>query len=172
MPLQMSLNVQGLREADQFLREVTDEIARKMLYAALNNAATPIQNQAKLNATLLFKTPAEGGHSTGLLASSIIRSRNRRTGYAARVDVKVRRRRKAGRGNEIVKGVRKPYGDDPFYARFLEFGTSRMAARPFLFPAAHVKTPEATKRFQQTLVRRFKAYCKKKGVPYIPPVGV
>lgn len=51
---------------------------------------------------------------------------------------------KRGKGRFAVKGVTsrltthggKAYmGMDPFYARFVEFGTSRMLARPYLRPA-------------------------------------
>jgi HK97 gp10 family phage protein len=35
----------------------------------------------------------------------------------------------------VSKGGKKHMGRDPFYARFVEFGTSRMMAFPFLRPA-------------------------------------
>lgn len=51
---------------------------------------------------------------------------------------------KGGKGVQIIAGSRKALltrggkkymGRDPFYARFVEFGTSKMIARPFLRPA-------------------------------------
>ena len=46
---------------------------------------------------------------------------------------------------------------DAFYARFVEFGTVKMAARPFLRPAFEAKKGEAVDAIKVYLERRIPA---------------
>jgi HK97 gp10 family phage protein len=54
--------------------------------------------------------------------------------------------------------VRVRIGPDPdhFYGRFLETGTSKMAAQPFLRPALDTKSKEALDKFGEVVKRRLK----------------
>jgi len=136
--------VKGLKELDAFLATLPEEIQRSMLSGALRDAAKPIMDQAALNVLMLF-----GGspRSSGVLFSHITRSKYKRTGYAARVNVTIKRPRgAAAKSPQIINGVRKPYGQDAFYGRFLEFGTSKMQARPWLRPAGIAKQDDAAAR--------------------------
>jgi HK97 gp10 family phage protein len=50
----------------------------------------------------------------------------------------------------IKKGAGRSNPNDPFYWRFLEFGTKFMAARPFLEPAA-ARLTDALAKFEEVL---------------------
>jgi HK97 gp10 family phage protein len=125
-------------------------------------------DQAMLNVLALF-----GGsdRSSGVLFSHITRSKFKRTGLAARVNVTLKRRRgSAAKGPKTINGVRKQYGDDPFYGRFLEFGTSKMPAQPWLRPAGIAKQDAAGKELNRALQKRMMQWCKKNGVRYAPGI--
>ncbi|BAO89024.1 HK97-gp10 family putative phage morphogenesis protein [Caballeronia cordobensis] len=160
--------VKGLKELDAFLATLPEEVQRSMLSGSLRDAAKPIMDQAALNVLALF-----GGHqrSSGVLFSHITRSKYKRTGYAARVNVTIKRPRgAAAKSPQIINGVRKPYGQDAFYGRFLEFGTSKMRAYSWLRPAGIAKQDEAGRAMNRTLQKRMLAWCKKNGVTYKPGV--
>lgn len=158
--------IKGLKELDAFLATLPEEIQRSMLSGSLRDAAKPVMDQAALNVLTLF-----GGspRSSGVLFSHITRSKYKRTGYAARVNVTIKRPRgAAAKSPQIINGVRKPYGHDAFYGRFLEFGTSKMPARSWLRPAAIAKQDESGRSFNRALQKRMLAWCKKNGVQFKP----
>jgi HK97 gp10 family phage protein len=163
--IKVDAHVTGLAELDNFLRALPDDIARKMLRSSLMGAARPIMRQAQENIRANF-----GGSSryTGTLESGVVRGRAK-TGLAARVDVKLRKPR--SKGKQTINGVNKPYGDDPFYGRFLEMGTSKMPARPFLKPAAMSKQDESGAEFNKALTAQVMKWCKANGVRYLPGGG-
>lgn len=158
------IEVKGLAECERFLKTLPDEVAQRMLYGGLMGAATPIMNQARENVQQNF---GRSTRYTYTLERSIVRGRNRRTRLAARVDVKIRRGRIHSR---MVKlGVIKPYGDDAWYGRLLEMGTSKMEARPFLRPAADQQAAESARRFNNTLRKRMAKWARQNGVTYRAP---
>lgn len=169
--MNVSFEVRGLSELNRFLASVPDEIEKKMAYGALMGAATPILDQAKQNIRSNF---GDSVRYTGTLERAMVRGRNRRTGYTARVDIKIRRARTRGRMVKTGAGGRpviKEHGDDAFYGRFLEFGTSKMPAYPFLRPAANVKAGEAARRFRDTLTKRMAKWCRANGVTFRSGTG-
>lgn len=159
--MKFDMQVNGLAEMERFLKTLPDEVSRKMLYGALMGGAKPIMDQAKANVRANFGNSAR---FTSTLEESLVRGRQRKTGLAARVNVKIRKGKVKDR--MIKAGVIKPHGDDAFYGRFLEFGTSKMPAYPFLKPAADAKAGEATNRFRDTLMKRMGKWCKESGVVY------
>ena len=165
--MKIDIEVKGLKEVEQFLKTLPDEVSRKMLYGALMGGAKPIMHQAKQNVVANFGNSARFTHT---LEESLVRGRTRKTGLAARVDVKIRKGKVKDR--MVKAGVIKPHGDDAFYGRFLEFGTSKMPAYPFLKPAADAKAGESIKRFNGTLMKRMAKWCKENGVVYRSPGGM
>jgi HK97 gp10 family phage protein len=155
--------VKGLAELDRFLETLPEEMQRSMLYSSLMTAARPIMDQAKSNVQREF-----GGSMrwTGTLMQGITRGRMKKTGLAARVDVKLKRPK--GTGPTVINGVHKKYGNDPFYGRYLEMGTSKMAPKPWLRPAADSKQDEAGEKMNEALQRQVLKWCKANGVTYEP----
>lgn len=177
--------VPGLSELEAFLKNLPDDISKKMLRSSLMGAAKPIMLQAQDNVLNLF-----GGSAryTGTLERGIVRGRAR-TGLAARVDVRLKRPKKAkgnkggkkaanGQGEGVmINGVKKKYPDDPYYGRWLEFGRAAskgvpaMEARPFLRLAGMQKQGEAGIEFRKALTVQIERWCKANGLKYSPGGG-
>jgi HK97 gp10 family phage protein len=153
--------VEGLAELDRFLATLPDVIQRRMLSSSLRAAAKPVMEQARENVRRNFGTSAR---YSGVLEQGIVTAKAR-TGLAARMNVKTRKSR--GESLSHINGVRKPRGRDPFYGRFLEFGTSKMAAKPWLRPAAMAKQTEAGRQLNVTLQKQIAKWCKANGVKFV-----
>lgn len=162
--IKIDSHVEGLAELDRFLATLPDELQRKMLVSSLRAATKPIIARAQLNIERLF-----GGSPryTGVLEAGVVAAKQRKTGLAARVNIKTRKP-KGSKSNERINGVLKPYGRDPFYGRFLEKGTSKMPARPWLQPAAMAKQDEAGRQLNLALQKQIAKWCKANGVKFVP----
>jgi HK97 gp10 family phage protein len=170
--------VKGLAELDEFLKTLPDKVQRDMLFSSLMTAAKPVMDQAKANVRQQFGASLS---YTGTLERGVVRGRRRKTGLAAAVDVKLRRVRGSAKppGRKYAKGAhttdaprpgrvntRRPYGDDPFYGRFLEMGTSKMAAKPWLKPAGLARQSDAGRALNKALQKQMAKWCKANGVTY------
>lgn len=131
------VKVTGLRELHEALRQLPKEVEGPPLYAALRAAAAPMKKDA------VAAVPKD----THLIEKRITVARSKINngkqglyGIYMRVKpIKAARLKKLGKYD--VK-------NDPFYWRFVEFGTSKMPARPFLRPAF-----EANKDKAVTIIR-------------------
>jgi HK97 gp10 family phage protein len=126
--------VQGLKELNARLQQFPVKLERNILRGALRAGAQPIVEDARRRAPVL--SVLDPRRVFGALAKSIhargVQSKNGTlTGGVVAGGVATVGR---GKGKAIA---------DAFYARFIEFGTSKMAARPFLRPAIDSKTPAA-----------------------------
>ena len=127
------LNAPDLDKLLRDLREFTPKLQRKGLTQALRKGMAPVRKSAKA------KVPVD----TGALKKAITVRTNSRLGRregGAAVQVGIRGGAKEyvnSSLNRRLKRVGQSYeqGGNQFYFRFLEFGTSKMAARPFLRPA-------------------------------------
>jgi HK97 gp10 family phage protein len=130
-----TIRVEGLRELEARLKSLADEIGGKKaaqpVKAALRKAGKIVQKDAQARVRV----------DTGLLRDNIIvatAKRQKPGRFAVNVTVRAkakkyadnRKNRKAGKVGKTFKN----YGA-LYYARFLEFGTSKMQAKPFLRPA-------------------------------------
>lgn len=156
-------HVPGLAELDRFLATLRDEIQRKMLASSLRAAGKPVLEQAKVNIRTLF---GSSPRYSGTLEAGMVVARQRNTGLAARVNVKTKKPR-GNKTNQTINGVKKPYGSDPFYARFLEKGTSKMPARPFLGPAGFARQRDAGRELNLALQKQIAKWCKANGVKFV-----
>lgn len=124
-----TLSVQGLAELERKLEGLTNELAGKALYSALNVALTPVVKEAKQHA-LVASEPHEMNGITvqpGLLASAIRKKRVPKGEMVGELA------NGAAMGVFIGKGTsQKLY---PRYWHHVENGTSKMQATPFLRPA-------------------------------------
>jgi HK97 gp10 family phage protein len=161
--IKIDAHVEGLAELDRFLSTLPDELQRKMLVSSLRQATKPIIAQAQSNIKRLFGSSPRW---TGTLEAGVVAAKGK-TGLAARVNIKTKKPR-GSKSNEVINGVRKPYGRDPFYGRFLEKGTSKMPAYPWLQPAAMARQDEAGRALNADLQKRMAKWCKANGVKYVP----
>ena len=126
--MNVEFEVLGLSELDDALAELTLSAQKKTLEGALMKAALPIMKDAKKRA------PKDEGD----LRKAISRQRIKKADLPS-VTVKVKRSRK------------NPY---PFYWHFIERGTSRQAATPFLRPAFEQNVELAIQLFSEELTKR------------------
>ena len=148
-----SVEVKGLKELERALLELPKKLATQALTRGLLSGAKLVVDDAKRRAPLL----------TGELRRNIRAIPNRRDKrYAATVDIGVRKLTKKQLRKLRMKASR-ANASDPFYWRFLEFGTSRMRARPFLRPAFEAKKVEAALRIGESIRERLKKIANDKG---------
>ncbi len=156
-----TLTVSGLADLEAALLELGNAVAGKILYSALMTAAIPIQDTAIAMAPqssqphYRYKRRGKrisrrgGGQQAasqtvekvlvqpGNLRQNIVRRRLKGKKYASVPD------------GEAYVGV--SWQGDAYYGRFLEFGTAKMAARPFLRPAFDARSGEALGIFTDKL---------------------
>jgi HK97 gp10 family phage protein len=147
----VTVKVKGLNELQARLAELPRRLSRQVLEKGLTTGAQPMAAEAQARVPVLaVATPRR---RPGTVKKRIQARRVRpRSGMAATVIVGVRglsagvvrnyKLRKAGRvvskrgGADFMRGLSAADNpNDPFYWKFLEFGTSKMPARPFLRPA-------------------------------------
>lgn len=161
------IEVKGLRELRQALLELPSKLDRRILTAALMPGAKLIRDEARLRAPVLKN--ADPRRRAGVVRNAVRAQSGRPDpGMTATVIVRVRpltakqvgkfktRQRKKGRR---VRGADNP--SDPFYWRFLEFGTSKHPARPFLRPAFESKKEVAAQAIKPALAAAIEAAAAK-----------
>lgn len=121
--------VGGLEELKKAFNELPKEFHRTALRPAVSAAAGVVQRAAKIG------VPKD----TGRLAKSIYRARDKTASNQVQEAAIV--------GVRFGRKYRKR-GQDAWYFIFLEFGTKKMAAQPFLRPAF-----EATKSLQLKVIQ-------------------
>lgn len=117
----LSVEITGLKELDQALQELAWPAARRALRKGMRQGANVVRDEARA------KAPVDSGNLKRLIRT---------------------RERSEDQGNmrfavEIPRSA--------FYGRFLEYGTSKMAAKPFMRPAAENKTEEAVTKMRDAL---------------------
>lgn len=129
----LEFKAQGLAELQRALDELPMKLEKNLVRGAIRASAKPIADDAKKRVPVL-QIP-DGRRIAGALRKSIrARGVNYRGGMLTGGVT-------AGGSNKAAKK------GDTFYARFIEFGTAKMAARPFLRPAIARQTPAAIEAF-------------------------
>ena len=131
-------SITGLKELQKALAELPQGIARNVLRGAVNAGATVIKTEAKARA------PALTGVLKRALYQKQIREKSNLLLQTFFVGV-----RQGKSSKKTKKGV-----IDAFYARFVEFGTSKMPARPFMRPAFESKKEAAVQAIKDYLTTR------------------
>lgn len=143
-----SVRIHGLDEFKRKLSEVPKAMRKRVLRNALAAGAREVRDVAKRNAPVMtLGTSLKAPYRKPGTVKQAIRVRtskaDRRAGDVG-VFVNVRPA-KAGQ-----RGAKNP--NDPFYWRFLEFGTKKMPARPFLQRATSA-LPKALTIFQERIAK-------------------
>ena len=147
-----TIKIDGLRELKNALLKLPEKLGEKVLNGALYAGAKLVVDDAKV------KVPVR----TGELRRNIRARRatkKQRGDLTAAVVVGVRRLTK-----KQIASIRKKKGrenaSDAFYWRFLEFGTSKMAARPFLRPAFESRKTAAALLIKDEIRKRIEKEAK------------
>lgn len=156
----MQIKVEGLAELAKALKALPPEIAGKNggpLRRAIGRAAVVIRDDARRRAPV----------DTGNLRDNIIAVRKRKSpqgteGYF--VEVRRKRRKYANtRANRRKGRVGKTYENlgEAYYGMFVELGTAKMPAQPFLRPAFESKKTEAVETFRVELAKGIEQAARK-----------
>ena len=132
----ITIKVEGLQALQDDLLQLPEKIGGRTLQSSLSSAALPIVNEAKDKVPMAhkaYKLYGGGVADPGWLRSRIVRKRVRHSKSSAEVIVTIKDQRQA------------------YFWRFIEFGTSKLVARPFLRPAFEAKASDAVDRFVERL---------------------
>lgn len=135
-----TVRVEGLKELDDALQLLSSDIQNKIARAATNAAAQVIKNEA------IKRAPAD----TGNLRKNIIVKRlpaQEASPLTSQHIVTVRQ-------GKLTKKQKGAGLQDAFYGRFVEFGTVKMAPRPFLRPAFDSKKTDAVEAMRVRIKQR------------------
>lgn len=151
------IRVQGLTELRRKLRALGPRIAKKHLQRATSQGATIVVKMARV------LVPKDEGFLVTQIGKRVMKSGSRTTaitGIGIPTDMRAEGLRRKARRYSQMSHARRARGSvatgftgfessDAYYWRFLEFGTSKMHAKPFLRPAF-----ESTKLLQIAKVRK------------------
>jgi HK97 gp10 family phage protein len=144
-------HVKGLRALSEALKELPRRIARNALRQSVAAGAAIIRHDAKSRAPIATAPPAPGDPLPGTLKRSIYTKHiPERSGVDSQTYVVGVRQGKKYR-KQGKKGNR---SQDAYYWRWVEFGTIKMSARPFLRPAFEANKEAAIKAIAAYLARR------------------
>lgn len=148
----MADSITGLSELLSAMKHLDARTQKKIAPKMVSAAARIVRTEAKAIAS------SKGLRKTGDMIRNIAlkRERNAPSG-TTQYNVGVRHGRSAGK--KVIKYVEKSKRgkivlrrrNDPFYYRFLEFGTKYIRANPFLRPALENKRNEAIRAMETAL---------------------
>lgn len=147
----MTVKLEGVEDLKRALAEASTHIRTKAVRGALREAGKVIQSAARAAAPILA-VPTKTRKPGTIQRNIVVRpSKMARKEGMEGVYVSVRGIRGNARTKRLGKaGATNP--NDPYYWRFLEMGTRKMAAKPFMRPAAENKGAQAVEKFMQTVV--------------------
>lgn len=139
----INLTVTGLAELSKKLKEMPVKLARNGLRAAVNAGAEVIRKDAA------SRVPVDTRRLKKAIYKKQIREKSNNVQQTFFVG--------ARNGKKYRKADK-----DAYYWRFLEFGTSKLPARPFLRPAFDTKKSEAVDAMARKLKERIDKYAGEK----------
>lgn len=160
------VTIEGLDTFAQALKLLPDNVSRKILRGAVAAAGKVIRDEAKSRAPVHTGSVAQGHPPAGTLKRAIAQGRSNRFSRPGKevYHVFVRNSAVAGsKGKKIVAGGK----FDAYYWRYIEFGTSKMSARPFMRPAFEAKKDAAIEALTQYIAERFPQEAEKLGWKWI-----
>lgn len=137
------VEIKGLREIQQAMKTLPVKFDRPMLNRSLVVGARLVRDMARQMVPTL-KVP-DRRRIAGAIRKAIHAGAVRPEQYTATVWVRVRplTRRQIASFKKRAGSAAQNNPNDPFYWRFVEFGTSKMAPRPFMRPAFEARKLEA-----------------------------
>lgn len=150
------VRIEGLSELLEALKALPKELGSKgggPIKGSLFAATKIVRDEARLRAPV----------DTGKLQRNIVAFRDpdpRSSGVTEAYYITWRKGRR--RGQKRRKDLATANSDkDAYYGRFVEFGTSKMPARPFLRPAFEALKDQALQKFKNELARQISVKAKK-----------
>ena len=141
---EQTVQLTGFTELAAALRELPQRVAKNALRSAVNAGATEIRKQVRLNAPV----------DTGLLKKNIFQKQIREASGPTKQTFAVGVRQGNARNKD---GSKKEL---PYYWRFIEFGTSKLPAKPFVRPAFEAKKEDAVEAIKNKLDERIQKYAR------------
>lgn len=161
--MKFSVDVIGLDGLVARMKALPEKMQRRVYRTAARRAMIPVRDEARRRAAVIDDAATRESIAMNI-AVQISAARSRAVGgVVVRVGVRggaeryanTRRNARAGRAGKryATGGDRGNPGGDTWYWRFIELGTSRQAARPFLRPALETQAQRVTDDLAQELSR-------------------
>lgn len=153
----MEVNLTGFAELRNALLKLPKEIQGKPLASAVSKAAKVVQDEAKKRSPI----------RTGKLRDNVVRYKAKKYSNAQQVTYHVGMKKEwlafadSAKNRRSGKAGKKYSRDKIYYWRFFEFGTVKMAARPFFRPAFDSTKSEQLSTMQKTLAKAIESASKK-----------
>jgi HK97 gp10 family phage protein len=149
--MDFEFEIKGLKELDDVLKTFPEKVQRRCIASACFAGATVWREGAK------GRVPVRSTPS-GPIRMNKGGTKGRLPGFL-RASIRVWKRRGMAGGPTVSYGVgTRGYA---FYGRFLEFGTSKMAARPWLRPAVDALAGWAVEAMRSRMEQLIKRYVLK-----------
>ncbi len=149
MANEFSIELKGLDGALEMLQKLPPEVVSKRggpVRAALRKAGSILRKQAVANINVVTRNATkEQSESTGFLAKNISVRRGKQTDSNGERYIVGPRKRTYSKAGTRVSTLQT--------ASFLEYGTAKQPAEPWLRPALASKGQEAIKAFEQDLLK-------------------
>ena len=155
----ISVQITGLKELQKALNELPKEIQGRPLRSAVSAAAKVIVDDVKTRVPV---------GETGNLKTAVYRYRSRRNSATGRETFFVGIRQGKAQYKDTAYNRRKgrvgknyKTAGEAYYWRFLEFGTAKMQAKPFLRPALEANKSRAVEVMKDRLGKAIQTQAKK-----------
>ncbi len=147
-----TVEIHGLKELEQRLFELPEEVRGKVLFSTLMAAAKPMLEHAQSLAPV-----ASEPHKVGRVGKKRRGSRVEVQPGNLRRGIKLKRLKQSDHSATVVLGFSKL----AYYGRFYEFGTSKTPAQPMLRPAFEATKDEVLGRIKKILASRINSRVRK-----------
>lgn len=154
------VHVQGLKELNDALKQLPERIAKNALRAGVYAGAKVIRDEAKMKAPRYTGPVSQGHPPPGTLKRSIIMKHIPEQSGLYRQTFYVTVRSGKQYRNQGKKGN---LSQDAYYWRWVEFGTAKMSAKPFLRPAFEGQKTGALDAIKNKLAARIEEEAAKLG---------
>lgn len=155
----MEIKLEGFAELQKRLAEFGPKLAANEQRNATRAAAAVFRDAVRLTAPV----------RTGLLKANLVVNKRRSDGrYVVKYGVRIKQAKKQKYGNTSENrrkrrvGKRYEVEGPAFYGRFLEYGTSKMKAQPFMRPAFGPNVGKALEAFKTRMAKGIEDAAKKR----------